>query len=51
MDEKDKDLIAGNIKKHFEEEAKEFDETIIKLIPYYRQMLDALITSIPFDRL
>jgi tRNA (cmo5U34)-methyltransferase len=36
-----------NVKDHFEEEAQEFDQIIIKLIPYYQQMLDALITSIP----
>ena len=36
-----------NVKDHFEEEAQEFDQIIIKLIPYYPQMLDALITSIP----
>jgi tRNA (cmo5U34)-methyltransferase len=36
------------IKDHFEQEAPEFDGIIIKLIPYYPQMLDALITNIPF---
>ena len=38
------------IKKHFEQEAHEFDEIIIKLIPYYPQMLEALVTSIPFKQ-
>ena len=37
------------VKKHFEEEAKEFDSIILKLIPYYPEMLDALISAIPFD--
>jgi tRNA (cmo5U34)-methyltransferase len=36
------------IKEHFEQEAHEFDGIIIKLIPYYSQMLEALVTSIPF---
>jgi tRNA (cmo5U34)-methyltransferase len=36
------------VKDHFEEEAHEFDQIIIKLIPYYPQMLDALITSVPY---
>lgn len=38
------------IKKHFEEEAKEFDQIILRLIPYYPQMIDALIAAIPFDK-
>jgi len=37
------------VKKHFEEEAREFDEIILKLIPYYHEMIDALITAIPFE--
>jgi tRNA (cmo5U34)-methyltransferase len=36
------------IKAHFEEEAKKFDGIIIKLIPYYNQMVMALVDSIPF---
>lgn len=39
----------NKIKDHFEQEAHEFDEIIIKLIPYYPQMLEALVSSIPFD--
>lgn len=40
---------TDKIKSHFEEEAKEFDETILKLIPYYEEMISALISSIPFN--
>lgn len=36
------------VKKHFEEEAQEFDTTILKLIPYYPQMIQALVSAIPF---
>ena len=39
-----------NVKKHFEEEAKEFDGKILKLVPLYGEMIDALVTAIPFDR-
>lgn len=35
--------------KHFEEEAHEYDQIILRLIPYYPQMLDALLGVIPFD--
>lgn len=36
------------VKKHFEEEAQEFDTTILKLVPYYPQMIQALVSAIPF---
>lgn len=38
-----------NVKKHFEDEAREFDEIILRLIPQYPQMLDALVSALPFD--
>jgi len=38
-----------HIKTHFEEEAEIFDKTILKLIPHYSEMIDALVSSIPFD--
>lgn len=38
------------IKQHFEEEAREFDRIIVTLIPEYPQMVEALISAIPFDR-
>ena len=50
MDKKDKYLIAGNIKKHFEEEAKEFDEIILRLVPFYEEMINALVLAIPFEK-
>lgn len=37
------------VKEHFEEEAREFDRIIVKLIPHYRQMLKALVSAIPFE--
>jgi tRNA (cmo5U34)-methyltransferase len=36
------------IKNHFNEEAGEFDALILKLIPYYTEMTDALVRAIPF---
>ncbi len=39
-----------NVKQHFEEEAQEFDAIIRRLIPYYEQMLDALIAALPFNK-
>lgn len=38
------------IRKHFEDEAKEYDGIILKLIPYYTEMIGALVPSIPYDR-
>lgn len=40
---------SDKIKAHFEEEAREFDEIILKLVPHYKDMINALISSIPFD--
>jgi tRNA (cmo5U34)-methyltransferase len=38
-----------NVKKHFEEEAEEFDKTIQQLIPLYSEMIDSMITAIPHN--
>ena len=38
------------VKQHFEEEAQEFDAIIRRLIPYYEQMLDALVLALPFNQ-
>jgi tRNA (cmo5U34)-methyltransferase len=35
------------VKKHFESEAKEFDEIILRLIPHYEEMIDGMVASIP----
>jgi tRNA (cmo5U34)-methyltransferase len=40
---------VDRIKRHFEEEAREYDSIILNLIPHYPQMLEALISAIPFD--
>ena len=40
---------SDKVKAHFEEESAEFDKTIRKLIPHYRDMINALINSIPFE--
>ncbi len=41
---------SDKVKAHFEEESKEFDEIILKLIPHYKDMINALISSIPFEQ-
>jgi tRNA (cmo5U34)-methyltransferase len=38
------------IKDHFNSEAQEFDRIILTLIPYYPEMIRALVQAIPFDR-
>jgi tRNA (cmo5U34)-methyltransferase len=43
-------MRINRIKKHFEEEAEEYDLIIQKLIPYYNQMIGALVSIIPFSR-
>ena len=37
------------VKEHFENEANEYDQIIIRLIPYYTQMIDALLAAIPYN--
>lgn len=37
------------VKQHFEAEAQTFDTLIRRLIPYYEQMLDALVSALPFE--
>lgn len=38
-----------SIKKHFEEEAEQYDSIIKNLIPYYHQMVEAIVNTIPFE--
>lgn len=40
----------NNIKQHFEDEAREFDRLIVTLIPEYSRMVEALVSSFPFER-
>lgn len=37
------------IASHFEEEAKEYDDIILRLIPNYKLMVESLVSVIPFD--
>ena len=37
------------IKEHFENEAKEFDDIILRLIPHYMEMIDGMVAAMPFD--
>ncbi|MFA5878962.1 MAG: hypothetical protein WC860_02175, partial [Candidatus Margulisiibacteriota bacterium] len=40
--------ITETIKEHFQGEANQFDELINKVIPYYPEMINALVAGIPF---
>lgn len=42
-------MRTDRIKKHFEDEASEFDAIIQRLIPFYNEMIDALVCAIPFS--
>jgi tRNA (cmo5U34)-methyltransferase len=42
-------MRTEKIKKHFEEEAYEYDIIIQKLIPHYDKMIDAMVSAIPFS--
>lgn len=37
------------IKNHFEEEAEQYDGIIKRLIPYYHQMVEAVVLTLPFS--
>ncbi len=37
-----------HVKNHFEEEAEEFDQLIQTIIPFYEDMVSALVLSLPF---
>ncbi|MGM0442059.1 MAG: class I SAM-dependent methyltransferase [Elusimicrobiota bacterium] len=39
-----------NIKEHFEREAKEFDDIILRIIPFYEEMIEALVLTVPFEK-
>ncbi|MCL2049162.1 MAG: methyltransferase domain-containing protein [Defluviitaleaceae bacterium] len=43
-------MRTARIKQHFEEEASEYDIIIQRLIPYYDEMVNALVSVIPFPR-
>jgi len=38
------------VKKHFEEEVREFDKIILRLIPYYSEMINGMVSAIPHQR-
>ena len=38
------------VREHFEEEARDFDDIILKLIPDYAQMVEALVSALPFPK-
>lgn len=40
-----------NVRKHFEDEAQDFDSIILKLIPGYVQMVEALVSALPFHKM
>ena len=44
-------MTTTTIKEHFETEAFEFDSHIVRIIPYYEQMITALIDSVHFEQL
>ena len=44
----EKDDRTGEIAEHFEQEAAEYDRTFLRIIPRYREMLEALAAVLPF---
>jgi tRNA (cmo5U34)-methyltransferase len=40
--------VKETIKEHFEKEAPDFDATIFKLVPFYPDMIEALVSALPF---
>jgi tRNA (cmo5U34)-methyltransferase len=44
------DMSNDIVKDHFEAEAEVFDNIILKIIPYYEQMVNAVVDSIHFEK-
>ncbi|MDL2238008.1 class I SAM-dependent methyltransferase [Christensenellaceae bacterium OttesenSCG-928-K19] len=42
-------MEESRVKKHFEEEAREYDDIILRLIPNYRQMVDVLVSLLHYE--
>ena len=42
-------MTTNTIKEHFETEAFEFDSQIVRIIPYYDQMITALVDAVHFN--
>lgn len=42
-------MPTDRIRDHFETEAAEFDDLIVRLIPRYNEMIDAMIAALPFE--
>jgi tRNA (cmo5U34)-methyltransferase len=38
------------VKRHFESEAGIYDENVVRVIPHYKEMLDALVSNLPFSQ-
>jgi tRNA (cmo5U34)-methyltransferase len=36
------------VRKYFEDDAKIFDERVIKTVPFYVDILDSLVSALPF---
>jgi tRNA (cmo5U34)-methyltransferase len=43
-------MRMDRVKTHFEDEAEEFDSIIKKLIPHYGEMVDVLVSAVPFPQ-
>jgi len=43
-------MAIERVKNHFEDEAKEFDAIIQRLIPNYNEMIAALVSVVPFSK-
>jgi tRNA (cmo5U34)-methyltransferase len=47
---KEKGMI-DRVKKHFQDEADTFDARVVKSVPFYADMLEALVSALPFKRM
>ena len=42
--------MIDRVKKHFQDEAATFDARVVKSVPFYADMLEAMVSSMPFQR-